>query len=339
MPLLGRGNAQQDLGRRCQAFWDWWATAKDRVAPAIEAGGAMALVDEISRNVDAVHPKLAWELAKGGAGSRHAFCVSPEGDAEVRPIALAWLASAPPADETWEYHASRQPGDTYAVLEAGGLRIDLSETRAIAGWDEAREVLKVRLWNPAFARVPPSEPIRIAFLFLDHLLGEDDVERWIGQVDIADAPFEGRTPAELREEIARHAEKATHESWVLADRTDQRGNHALVSANAALKRIDFPFAMHHTAVSVGVGMQQLAGHPDPNLDAAEDELIEALKECGSIYAGHVTEQKKRTYYFVTHDPDAAASVARSWAATHKRLNARVDVKSDPRWEFRRDLLG
>jgi hypothetical protein len=89
-------------------FWSWWAGARDRVAADIVAGtGGARLADEITAAVRTIHPDMAWELAPGKT-ARHAFCITPEGRADLRPIALRWLDSAPPADATWEFHAARQ---------------------------------------------------------------------------------------------------------------------------------------------------------------------------------------------------------------------------------------
>ena len=62
----------------------------------------------------------------------------------------------------------------------------------------------------------------------DNLLGEDDVERWIGTIDVLTEPIQGRTPDELRSEVARRAVESSGESWVLAERSDG----AIVVANA-----------------------------------------------------------------------------------------------------------
>lgn len=83
-------------------FWSWWSEARDRVASAIATGGFdERLVNDITRAVQGIHPAMAWELGPGKT-AQHAFCISPEGNAEVRQSALRWLASAPPADATWD---------------------------------------------------------------------------------------------------------------------------------------------------------------------------------------------------------------------------------------------
>ena len=128
-------------------FWAWWPGARDRVASAIETGNFHpTLIEEVSRAVRGVDPRLAWEFAPGRT-AKHALCVTPEGNAEVRPAALRWLAGAPPVDATWEYHAAPQASPSRDVLEVGGRRLALSEMRGISSWDESRQRLDVRLWH------------------------------------------------------------------------------------------------------------------------------------------------------------------------------------------------
>jgi hypothetical protein len=242
-------------------FWTWWSTGRDRVANAIEDGQVdRALVDEIGRAVSAVHPQLAWELSPGRS-ARHAFCVSPEGRADLRRAALRWLATAPPPDDVWEYHASRQPSPTLARLDVDGRSFDLAEMRAVTSWDAARRRVDVRLWHPGFAGAPHPVRTQVAFLFLDNLLGEDEVERWVGQVDLLDLPTGGRTPDELRAEIERRrGEGGGRETWILGTIDGKDGRRTVVLADAALKRIDHPFADHH--VEIGVVLEGTGGLPD-----------------------------------------------------------------------------
>jgi len=192
---------------RIVPFWTWWASQRDRIAAAIATGTVASLAGEISAQVHRVDPKLAWELAPGHT-AKHSLIVTPEGNPEVRPSSVAWLAAAPPADAVWEYYASRQPGPLASLVIAGAT-LDLKDVRAIAAWNESREVVNVSLWHPGFASLPPAVPKQVAFLFLDSLLGEDDVERWIGSIEVLGADTGGRTPDELRDEVARRAATAT----------------------------------------------------------------------------------------------------------------------------------
>jgi hypothetical protein len=334
MRFFKRGSSATSA-ERIAAFWDWWSEARHRVANGIEDGSIHDLVAEISDNVHAIDERLAWELSRGST-SQHALIVTPEGDLAARPAAVLWHEAAPPADETWEYHTSRQPGPL-DTLEMDGVRVDLADYRSIAGWDESRERVDVKLWHPTLAQAAENLAMRAAFLFLDNLLGEDDVERWIGQIDVLDAPIEGRTPDELRAEVLRRASEATGEVWSLAERSDGRDT-ALVLANMALKPIDHPLASNHVLVAVDRGLDQLSGSGElPELDAAEDRLVDSMTEVGAIHLGHVTERRRRRIHFMAPDAERARQVATAWAAAERRFGPRVEVADDPRWEARREL--
>jgi hypothetical protein len=331
MRFLRRDASDAD---RFGEFWAWWSGARDGIAASIESRGFDdRTVSDISKAVKAIDKGLAWELAKGQTAS-HAFCVSPEGDPGMRQVAIRWLASAPPADATWEFHASKQPGNGDAILEVAGVRIDLGEMRAIGSWDEARRRFDVRLWHPAFPELPPNVRGQVMFLFLDGLLGEEDVERWIGAIEPLEAPSGGRTPAELRAEIdRRRAETAGDERWVLASGTAASGDPVVVVADASLKRVDHPFADHHVTVRVDLSE---ADRDTTALNAEEDDLTARLQGL-AINAGRVTQAGARTIHFVTDDPDATRRAVDAWVADHPGRRIRVRVERDMRWAFQRDL--
>lgn len=173
---------------RATSFWTWWSDARDRIAAAIAADALdERLSNEITRAVNALHPSMAWEVGTGQQ-AQYQFCITPEGNPEIRAIAFRWLASAPEADDTWEFYASRQATPELMTLEITGARLDLNDVRAITSWDAVRRRVDVRLWHPRLPLVPEAARMQTAFIFLDGLIGEDEVERWVGQVEMLDAP-------------------------------------------------------------------------------------------------------------------------------------------------------
>jgi hypothetical protein len=326
-------------------FWTWWAGARERVVAAIGSGGFdERLIGEIGRAVQGIHPRMAWELAPGRV-AEHAFCISPEGNAEVRQAALRWLESAPAADATWEYHASRQASPTLRSIQIGPWQVDFDEVRAISSWDESRHRVDVRLWHPKFPDLPREARLQVAFLFLDNLLGEDDVERWIGGIDLLEAPTGGRTPDELRAEIARRREEGSGDAtWVLGQLTRPDGTMAIVTANAALKRIDHPFADHH--VTIGVVLDGPVMPTDDiaaTINAEEDDLLERLGDA-AVYVGRTTTPGLRELHFVTRAPDGMRPGIDGWAATlpdnwpnGTQRRIKVDFQQDMDWTFREEL--
>jgi Family of unknown function (DUF695) len=327
-----------DDGSAIEEFWTWWATARDRIAAAIEGGTVGDSVAEISDRVDRVHKDLAWELAPGRT-SKHALVVSPEGNPVIRPNALNWLAAAPPPDGTWEYYASRQPGEL-GVLQAGGVEVDLGEVRSIASWNSDRQRVDVKLWHPNLETAPEYTRSQVGFLFLDNLLGEDTVERWIGEIDVLDAAIGGRTADELRAEVQRQAAAASTESWMLATRMDKRGDEAIVLVNTSIKPIDHPFHQHHAVVTVAVGSEHLAGDEarGAELEQAEERLVEAMAGASAVHLGRVTERRRREIHFVAQSAEPARAAAESWSKAERHLQPEIKVRHDPEWSFR-DQIG
>ncbi len=323
-------------------FWAWWAGARDQVATGVETGGLSgAVVADISRAVTAVHRDMAWELGPGRS-ARHAFCISPEGDPALRQVALRWLADAPPADATWEYHASKQANPSLDTLrlDVGGQTFALAEMRAIASWDETRRRVDVRLWHPGFETAPANVRVQVMFIFLDNLVGEDEVERWIGEVEALDAPTGGRTPDELRAEIGRRREEdpGGDASWILGERTARDGSTELVLFDAALKRIDHPFADIHVAMAIR--LDGAGGLPDDaeaeQLNAEEDALVATLPGVAQ-FAGRTTTRGLRTLHFVTADEAAMKAAIDAWALDLPPRHIKVDLERDMGWEFRREF--
>lgn len=320
-------------------FWTWWADARDRIAAAIDEHALdEKVVEEISRGVGAVHRDMAWELAPGKT-ARHAFCISPEGRADLRQVALRWLQSAPPVDATWEYHASKQARAELPGLDIGGMRFDLGEMVAITSWDASRRRVDVRLWHPMFEKVLIPVRMQLGFLFLDNLLGEDEVERWIGSIDLLEAPTGGRTPHELRAEIERHrSEPATEERWILGQ-FDGPDGRTLVLADAALKRIDHPFADQHVAIIV---VLEDGGLPDDALAAelnAEEDDLQARMAGTAVYAGRTTRPGARTMHFAAENLDAVKTVIDAWALVLPPRRLKVNFEEDMDWSFRSLELG
>ena len=341
MFLIGRSRFD-DSGKE---FWKWWPSARDRIATSIVNGTFdNRLANEVNKNVNRVHPEMAWELQPGQQAS-HAFCLSSEGDPERRQFALRWLANAPKPDATWEFHASKQPGKALMTLMVGGVAFDLEEMRASTVWNETRQQLDVRLWHPRFAEVDQQVRLQAAFLYLDHLLGEDDVERWIGAIELFDAPSDGRTPDELKAEVARHAAEPGEEAWVNGDRTRPDGQVELIIANAALKRIDYPF--HDTWVWVQMlwGADRYPTDSEaPVLEAEEDDFLRRMGD-RAVLAARVTVPGSRTWHFVTPDFEKMRPAIDGWAAAlpdqltpglpQRRL--KIDGGSDVQWSFLREL--
>ena len=327
-------------------FWKWWPGARDGIARAIVSGAFDdRIVNDITKHVHRVHSQMAWELQPGSQAG-HAFCLSPEGNPELRQVALRWLERAPAPDATWEYHASKQPAKSLMTLMVAGGQFDLEEMRASTAWDEMRRLVDVRLWHPRFPEVPEGVRMQAAFLFLDHLLGEDGVERWIGAIELFEAPTGGRTPAELKAEVERHASEPIGDAtWVNGEVTRPDGTVELVIADVALKRIDHPFHDWWVWVQMLWGADRYPTDAEAEqLNQEEDNFLERMGD-RAILAARVTVPGSRTWHFVSPDFEKMRPAIDGWAEwlpdslapglPQRRL--KIDGGQDMTWQFQRDL--
>ncbi len=193
------GNRYTNADAAIAAFWEWWPGARAGIEAAIDSGDWGDLHPVLADRVAAIHADLQWEVAKG-QGARHAFVVSPGGHAELRAYASRWRAAAPPADDLFEYHASRQadPGVLESTMSLEGATLDLGDLRFGFAVDPDRDQADVTVYHPVFPDLPDEVRGQIAFLSLDWLLGEEGVERWIGRVEFSSGDVGGAPPPDAQ---------------------------------------------------------------------------------------------------------------------------------------------
>jgi hypothetical protein len=319
-------------------FWRWWATASGAFAESFSAGASLKqeLIEAMSAHVTAIHESLDWEFGPG-LRSAHHLCLSGKGDPALRVVAERWKKRAPAPDGTWEYHASRQawPGEGLE-LEIGGEKIALKELVFAVEEDESRELLDVRGFHPAYPRIEDQDlRMRILFIALDNLLGEDGVERWLGSVDESLEPLPaGLSHGDLRRRVDELASRATRERWAVLQ--GQRGGEPVfVTTNLALKRIDHLLLDMHLVVDLPLLAPTETGLTTNEeadvLNALEDELVTSLGE-HAVLAGRETTGGHRTVHLRVMEGGPARALVDRWVARHPERSPKVEVQMDPRWD-------
>jgi hypothetical protein len=324
------------------AFWSWWPAARGQIEAAIGGGGfPKTLVSEIAQRVAAIDKDLDWELSPGGV-AQHALCLSAKGDPVLRRTTERWLAAAPAADATWEFHAARigRPGSTNLTLE--GHQLDFAELQFAFEVDPGREVVNVTCFHPAFAKMTEQLRGTATFLLLDGAFGEDAVERWFGGIEVSATPPDGARPAaELTAAVAELERTATRDRFAILQGKDGEGRPIVVTLNTALKRIDNLTCDHHVAVTLmlldprpdGLTTAEEADH----LNAIEDQLG-GLVAGRAVYLGRETRRGQRVMHYFAADDAALKQKLAAWADGQRARGARVEWRADPTWEARARFL-
>ena len=320
------------------AFWSWWQAARDRIERAIEIERHFSeeLIADISQHVDAIGD-LDWELAPGKT-SKHAFCLSPKGDSQMRMVTELWRHLGPPPDATWEYFAARQAGD-FAKIVFDGIAIERDTLVAAFELDRDRERVDVKAFHPGFAQMDERARTRALFVILDNTFGEDDVERWLGAIEATASPPAGARPYDAFGDAVRElARTATGEKFAVLRGQLEDGSPLFVTVNRAVKRIDHLLSTMHLAIDLAIldqNPQGLTTQTDAEqLNAIEDELDTALGDA-AVYLCRETRPGHRVVHYYAPEDSGAQAIVDRWAARHAARRPQVEWMHDPAWQFAR----
>ena len=320
-----------------EAFWAWWPGVAETIAAGFDSGGlSEELVREVGSRVHEIHPSLDWEFGPGKT-SQHHLCLSGKGDPTLRIVAERWIHRAPKPTATWEFHSSRQPHrNAGLVLEIAGHKVALDELVAHVEEDDTREKLDLKVHHPVFSALTDRNlKVQIMFIGLDTLLGEDDVERWIGALELAETPPPDAIRfGDLRDRIGAFAAKATRDKWIIL-KGEREGAPLFVTLNAALKRVNHLLLDTHVAVTITLASPTKDGLTTKEeaevLGVMDDALAAALGD-GGVYLGRETGMGKRVLHYHVMEGGPSASVLARWRTQHAGYEIDVAVAPDPMWE-------
>lgn len=166
-------------------FWQWFATEASRLNETYERKDFEKLTTAINNQLDLLSPDLAWEMGPGKEGGNVSFTISGEGDPALRAYAENLIASSPQIPG-WEFYSARQarPAPAAIQLPERGLRVPTANWRFIAEKDLGIERIHLVILDDLLSSIGREPALRAVSLFLDSFLGEDQVERWIGKIDV-----------------------------------------------------------------------------------------------------------------------------------------------------------
>jgi len=316
-------------------FWDWWAASGEaRFTAAVASGNYGDLPEQITAKVMAIHPDLQWDT-RNGESSQHALCVTAAGVAALRPVAERWFRAAPAASETWEFVAARRRDAAVlkSTLDFSGVKLELAMARVGIFVDETRQSLDVKVFHPMFTEVGENASRQVTFLLLDWLVGEDDVERWLGEIQTVFVDPESSVPIEsLYDVVVAMAERHGEAGWFVAESTTPTGKRLLVTARTPMRWIDYPLFDLHTGIRHPFSEQLDDGLPAPaaleKLAKYEDRLVDALGDRGLLVAAETFEGQRLFHVYTDSEDQNARDIIDTLVG-----GAEAAHSMDPSWQL------
>lgn len=292
----------------------------------------------LSGRVAAIHPDIAWELTSGRT-ARNALVLSPEGSPSLRAVTERWLRAGPGADEAWEYHPARQADlrEFGHEFQLGRRRFDPAKARFGTEVDHDRARVHVLVHHPDFPQLDDADRLRASFLMLDWALGEDDVERWLGEIRVTGEEQEHDVPG-IRDVVAQLAGEYGADDWTLLEGIDDRGRSVEARVRVPFPRMDYPLFDLHGAVRLGY-LPDDDGQPTDDesgvLDGIAHGLLGRLGRSAVLGAVVTTSGVRNLHLYADHE-GVVPSQVEAWAAQQSR-HVSVEWTPDPGWEILRTL--
>ncbi len=320
-------------------FWLWWEGAGPRFDTAFEEGHNPhlmgSLIEEINMHVNAISPELEWEFGTGIA-AKHALCLTAAGNSRLRSTAERWLRTAPPPTPKWEYKSarSREPHILRSSFSINGRDFQVAATRFGVTVDEDRQVVDLIVSHPLFDEMSIVDQHQAMFLLLDWFLGEDIVERWVGDVETSgiDAPDSIRAEA-LYDVVLQLKERNAEATYAVLQGTDSSGQRILVVTRRPLKPVEYPLFDLHGAIDHPYTNQTPEGLPGPSaldqIQQFEKDLVE-LVEDRAILAAVVSMHGVRTFHLYCDSESDTSDAVNQWLKSFP--NVRAAWAMDHSWE-------
>lgn len=178
------------------AFWKWFT---DHAATLRSDGDLRKTMETISDEIEKSHPGVFAEI--GADGDNRTLVLSADGKRDLFPI-VAKLYASRPTVAGWTIVAFRQRDEHPTTIELGDKKIDPATVKFVA--TEAAGKLDLEVFLPGFTTT--DDMGQIAFVILDHVVGEYDMETKIAGIDFA--PLDKAPPgAKMLPELAAVVDK------------------------------------------------------------------------------------------------------------------------------------
>lgn len=323
--------------RAVTAFWRWWAEGgRGRATAALDSGDGRRVVPEITSLVEAIDPGLSWEFVPAADGEPHRLTVTAAGVPELRGAARRWLASAPAADATWSYADLREPVRGCAMYFRD-RRLGFDEAEVVVDLGLARADITVH--HPGFAGLVGADASIAAYLLLDAVCGEEQVETWVGVIRanaIApgdDAVALGELPRILSELSVDNTDELGDPAWQILH-GDTCSGPLVAVVRVPLVSLSAPHFDRHVAVNVPYTDVEDGGLPGslslPGLRDLEDHLVERLEGTGECVGAESCDGARLLHFYVDSTTPAHEQL-RAAACGWDQGEVTVTITDDPGW--------
>ena len=201
------------------------------------------------------------------------------------------------------------------------------------------EVIDVTVDERSLRDLRPEDRPAGMFLVLDHVLGEEDVERFVDEIECgrcAGAPRSRRRCAR-RSSASPPCERSGRPRGSCGTaflQGEQDGKPFVVTAYTSIRRIDHPLQSTHARIEVTlVDPTELGFTTQAEADvqnALQDELETAVGDAGLVVARETGDGRRIVHFYIDPQSDAPRAM-REWCAGNTTRVSTVAIEHEPDW--------
>jgi hypothetical protein len=165
-------------------FWFWFTGSRKKLLSLYASEQFGELAQQLTCELGRIDPELAWEIGPGKK-SANLLTITAEGNPKLRRLADQVIQLAPLLDD-WEFYSSKPPRQAPAVvrLPDSGESFETTRWQFVPVENAESGRLDLLIVDDQLTRSDRETALRAVSIYLDELLGEDMVEKWIGTFEI-----------------------------------------------------------------------------------------------------------------------------------------------------------
>lgn len=181
----------------------WWGHFQNRrknIEAYLDGRAHMDLEDFMADSLQSVDENLMWEFGTESGGGHYQLVITPETERHLRPLVESIIAAAPKL-ANWTFYAYRQPHglEQTGELVQSDTGIPLEDLSFNATSDDEHLINLKYSYRGTKSKETVADAV---FMATEYLLGEEILDRWIGDMEILDSESELTKIHELPNTVA-----------------------------------------------------------------------------------------------------------------------------------------
>jgi hypothetical protein len=165
-------------------FWIWFTCNREKLLSLYRDEQFEELGHQVADELGKIDAGLSWEMGPGKK-TANLLTISAEGNPKLCGLAALMIQLAPPL-RGWEFYSSRPPRPAPAIvrLPESGDSFETAQWQFVPVENADGGRLDLLIVDDQLARSDRETALRAVSIYLDEMLGEDMVQKWIGAFEI-----------------------------------------------------------------------------------------------------------------------------------------------------------